>query len=136
MPLTPQPLIVVHDVEATSAWYQAVLGLHSGHGGAEYEMLMSGEQLVLQLHRWEAHEHPHLGDPGLRPVGNGVLLWFQTDQFDVALQRIRAHEATVLDGPLVNPNAQHREIWLRDPNGYKLVIASPYGDLGPAQAGA
>jgi catechol 2,3-dioxygenase-like lactoylglutathione lyase family enzyme len=133
MPLTPQPMIVVHDVEATSAWFQRALGLCSGHGGPEYEMLMSGDRLVLQLHRWEAHEHPHLGEPDLRPHGNGVLLWFETDDFDAALQRIRQAEATVLDGPLVNPNAQHREVWLRDPNGYKVVVASRYGDVAPAQ---
>lgn len=136
MQLTPQPMIVVHDVEATSAWYQAVLGLRSGHGGPEYEMLMSGEHLVLQLHHWEADEHPNLGEPDLRPYGNGVLLWFETDQFDSALQRIRQHEAIVLEGPLVNPNAQHREIWLRDPNGYKVVVASPCGDVGPAPGSA
>ncbi len=136
MPLIPQPMIVVHDVEATSAWYQRVLGLRSGHGGPEYEMLMSGDRLVLQLHRWEAHEHPHLGEPDLRPYGNGALLWFETDEFDLALQRIRQAEATVLEGPLVNPNAQHREIWLRDPNGYKVVVASPFGDIAPVQGQA
>ena len=136
MPLIPQPMIVVHDVEATSAWYQRVLGLRSGHGGPEYEMLMSSDRLVLQLHRWEAHEHPHLGEPDLRPYGNGALLWFETDEFDAALQRIRQAEATVLEGPLVNPNAQHREIWLRDPNGYKVVVASAHGDPAAAQGGA
>jgi hypothetical protein len=35
----PQPMIAVEDVEATSAWYQRVLGLKSGHGGLEYEQL-------------------------------------------------------------------------------------------------
>ena len=136
MPLTPQPMIVVHDVEATSAWYQRTLGLRSGHGGPEYEMLMSGDRLVLQLHRWEAHEHPHLGEPDLRPHGNGTLLWFETDAFDAVLQQVRQAGATVLDGPLVNPNAQHREIWLRDPNGYKVVVASRHGDVAPAPGGS
>ena len=136
MPLTPLPMIVVHDVPATSAWYQAVLDLRSGHGGPEYEMLMSGDRLVLQLHCWDTDEHPHMGEPDLRPHGNGVLLWFETDEFDTALRRIREARATVLDGPLVNPNAQHREIWLRDPNGYKVVVASPYGDVGPAPGSA
>jgi hypothetical protein len=26
----------------------------------------------------------------------------------------------------VNPNSEHREIWLRDPDGYRVVIAEPY----------
>jgi hypothetical protein len=29
----------------------------------------------------------------------------------------------VVDGPLFNRNAGHREIWLQDPNGYKVVVA-------------
>ena len=126
----PQPLIAVQDVEATSAWYQSVLGLRSGHGGSDYEQLMAGDRMVLQLHRWEAHAHPHLGDPERRPYGNGVLLWFQTDGFDDALARIKAARATVLEGPKVNPNANHREVWLRDPNGYTVVVAGRHGDLG------
>jgi len=30
----------------------------------------------------------------------------------------------------VNPLAHHRELWLRDPEGYVVVVSSPYGDLG------
>lgn len=128
--MDPQPLIVVHDVEASSAWYRNVLGLQSGHGGPEYERLMSADRLVMQLHRWDAHEHPHLGDPDRKPYGNGVLLWFQTAAFDEALARIRSARATILEGPLVNRNANHREVWLRDLDGYKVVIAGAYGDVG------
>ncbi|HEY9102781.1 VOC family protein [Chitinimonas sp.] len=124
-----QPLIAVADVPRSSRWYQAVLGAESGHGGEEYEQIMAGGEMILQLHQWDAHDHPHIGRPAL-PPGNGVLLWFQTDAFDTALARIRAAEATVLEGPKVNPNAQHREIWLRDPDGYVVVIAGAYGDLG------
>ena len=25
----------------------------------------------------------------------------------------------------VNPNAKHRELWLRDPDGYTVVLAGP-----------
>jgi hypothetical protein len=86
--MTPQPLIVVHDVPATSRWYQATLGLQGGHGGLEYEMLMDGERMVMQLHHWDAHQHPHMGQPAQQPYGNGVLLWFKTDHFDEALARM------------------------------------------------
>jgi hypothetical protein len=61
--MRPQPMIVVADVEAGSRWFVDVLGLTSAHGGTEYEMLMDGDQLVVQLHQWEADEHPRLGDP-------------------------------------------------------------------------
>ena len=125
-----QPMIVVHDVQASSRWYQSVLGLKSAHGGSEYERLTLKDKLVMQIHRWDAHEHPHMGDSKVQPYGNGVLLWFQADDFDAAVERVIAHNAQILEPPKVNTNANHREIWLRDPNGYVVVIASSYGDLG------
>jgi hypothetical protein len=30
----------------------------------------------------------------------------------------------------VNPLAHHREFWLRDPEGYIVVVAGSYGDTG------
>jgi catechol 2,3-dioxygenase-like lactoylglutathione lyase family enzyme len=125
-----QPLIAVSDVQASSHWYQAVLGCESGHGGSEYEQIVCKDSLVLQLHHWDAQEHPHMGDQNSPPYGNGVLLWFQTDEFDAAFDRANALNAEVLEPPKVNPNANHREFWLRDPDGYVVVIASSYGDLG------
>ena len=128
--MNPQPLIAVRDVEASSQWYQRVLGAQSGHGGAEYERIVCGGRLILQLHHWDAHEHPHLGRPERGPVGNGVLLWFQTDRFDAALERIREVGVTILEGPKVNPFAGHREIWIQDPDGYVVVLAGAEGDMG------
>lgn len=128
--MNPQPLIAVRHVEASSRWYQRVLGFQSGHGGPEYEQLMSDGRMVMQLHLWDAHEHPHFGDPASPPYGNGVVLWFQTSRFDEALQRIQVHGAQILEGPRHNPNANHREIWLRDPDGYVVVVAGAHGDLG------
>jgi catechol 2,3-dioxygenase-like lactoylglutathione lyase family enzyme len=123
--MRPQPLIAVADVEAASHWFQRVLGLSSGHGGSEYDMLMDGDDLVAQLHDWEADEHPHLGDPAEPSRGNGVLLWFATDDFDSAMERVAANHATILDGPLLNPNSAQREVWLRGPEGYVVVVAGP-----------
>jgi catechol 2,3-dioxygenase-like lactoylglutathione lyase family enzyme len=128
--MQPQPLIAVNNVEASSRWYQKTLGLKSGHGGNEYEMLLHDGRVVLQLHHWEAHNHPQMGDPKARPYGNGLLLWFWTDEFDDAVERAIGAGAPVVEGPKENTNAQHREIWLRDPDGYVVVVAGPYGDVG------
>lgn len=122
-PIQSQPMIAVRDVAASSRWYQALLGCKSGHGGDEYEQITSDGRMILQLHHWDAHEHPHLGDPASKPYGNGVLLWFQTDSFDAAVDRAQRIRADVLEPPKVNPNAGHREIWLRDPDGYVVVVA-------------
>lgn len=125
MVMCPQPLIVLADVEAGSRWFQEVLGLRSGHGGPEYEMLMDGDELVAQLHNWDGHDHPHLGDQSDPSRGNGVLLWFKTDDFEAALERVKKTGAFILDGPLFNPNARQREVWLKGPEGYRVVVAGP-----------
>lgn len=128
--MSPQPLIAVANVSASSRWYQTLLDGRSGHGGDQYEQIVDASgKLLLQLHDWDVEEHPHLGDPAGRPLGNGVLLWFQTDTFDAALSRVDSLGAEVLEGPQVNPNANHREIWIRDPDGYVVVLAGPAGDL-------
>jgi len=123
--MRPQPLIAVADVEAGSRWFQQVLGLTSGHGGPNYEMLLDGGEIAAHLHQWEADEHPHIGNPDDPSRGNGVLLWFWTDDFDAAVERVRAHDVTVLDGPLLNPNSRNREVWVRGPEGYVVVVAGP-----------
>jgi catechol 2,3-dioxygenase-like lactoylglutathione lyase family enzyme len=131
----PQPLITCHDVEASSRWYQRLLGCTSGHGGPDYERLMDGDRLVMQLHHWDvAHDHGNHGDPGHRPYGNGVLLWFEIDDFDAAVDRAHALDAEVVLPVHRNPpegepgGPAHRELWLRDPEGYSVVLASPDGE--------
>lgn len=123
--IRPKPMIVVADVEAASRWFQQVLGLRSGHGGSEYEMLLDGSDVVVQLHQWEADEHPHLGDPSDASRGNGILLWFATDDLATVLRRVEESGCVVLDGPLVNPNAGEREVWVRGPENYRVVVSGP-----------
>jgi hypothetical protein len=90
--------------------------------------------MILQIHHWDAHDHPHMGNQDLKPYGNGVILWFQTDDFHGVVERAKILNAKVLEMPKVNPNANHREFWLRDPDGYVVVIAGRYGDLGVLQS--
>jgi catechol 2,3-dioxygenase-like lactoylglutathione lyase family enzyme len=131
--MRPQPLICVRDVEASSRWFQRLLGCRSVHGGPNYERLVSHDRLVLQLHRWDVeHHHGPIGDPEIKPYGNGVLLWFEVDDFDSAVARAREMEALVFKPRHRNPpdgdgGPNHWELWLRDPNGYTVVLASPDG---------
>ena len=122
-------MITVRDVKASSAFYQQVLDAKSGHGGDEYEQIVRDDVLLLQLHHRDAHEHPHLIDEKV-DVGNGVLIWFETDQFDAAVERVRKSGARILQGPLINELAHHREIWFADLDGYHVAFASPFGDVG------
>ena len=128
--MNPQPFIAVSDVEASSRWYQAVLNLKSGHSGADYEQLTFNGQMVMQLHHWDAHHHLYLGNPKSRPYGNGVVLWFQTEEIEKGFKRAQTQRAKILETMKVNSNANHREFWLRDPDGYVVVVAGAYGDIG------
>lgn len=128
----PQTLITVRDVEASSRWYAALLGLRSAHGGPDYERLLAGDgSLVLQLHHASVeHHHGAIGEPG----GEGVLLWFgEVSDFDGAVARAGALGAPVVRAPHRNPpegtgnGPAHREVWVRDPDGYVVVVASPDG---------
>ena len=70
--MRPQPLIAVTDVEASSRWYQRLLGCKSDHGGDQYERLKAGGLLILQLHRFDVdHHHGPIGDQNDKPYGNG-----------------------------------------------------------------
>jgi catechol 2,3-dioxygenase-like lactoylglutathione lyase family enzyme len=127
----PQPLIAVRDVEASSRWYARLLGAESLGGdthGNLYDRVLSRGRLVLQLHAWDEEDHPNLVRAQAAPLGHGVLLWFELDDFDAAVKRARALRATVIEEPHVNPGPQHREMWLRDPDGYVVVIVSPDGE--------
>jgi catechol 2,3-dioxygenase-like lactoylglutathione lyase family enzyme len=120
-------MIVTKDVAKSSQFYQKLLDCKSGHGGDEYEMLMVGDTLVLQLHARDTDEHPELWDAEI-PPGNGIGLFFRTDDFDGAVARVRELQAEIVAEPHVNPLAKHHEIWLRDPDGYLVVITDNFGD--------
>ena len=134
--MRPQPLIAVHDVEASSQWYQQLFGCQSAHGGPNYERLVVNGVLVLQLHHFAVEDHHGpIGDPNDRPYGNGVLVWFEVDDFDAAMARATALGAEIVLPRHRNPPSgeggpNHWECWLRDPDGYTVVIASPDGTAG------
>ena len=132
--MRPQPLIAVTDVEAISRWYQQLLGCRSNHAGKVYEQLVDGDgQIVLQLHSFDSeHHHGPIGQREQRPYGNGLLLWFEVDDFDDVMARAVAMGAVIeipkhRNPPDGNGGPNHWECWLRDPDGYRVVVASPYG---------
>jgi hypothetical protein len=89
---------------------------------------------VLQLHDRETeHHHGRIGGDG--PVGNGVLLWFgEVSDFDDVVARAAELGAAVVRPPHRNPpdgqgnGPGHRELWVEDPDGYTVVVASPDGE--------
>ena len=131
--IEPQPLIAVRNVRASSRWYVELLGadLIPEHPHRDvYDRISHFGRLLLQLHAWDAEEHPNLVNADAAPPGHGVLLWFQVDDFDSVVERARGLGAEIVEEPHVNPAPRHREIWLRDPDGYVVVVASPDGECG------
>jgi hypothetical protein len=62
---------------------------------------------------------PDRGTPG-----NGLLLFFRVDDFDLALQRARSLVTRLEEEPHVNPNTQTKEFSPRDPDGYYVTISA------------
>jgi catechol 2,3-dioxygenase-like lactoylglutathione lyase family enzyme len=130
----PQPLLAVRDVRASAAWYATLLGaqrssqlMASDHAHV-YDRLLVNGALVLQLHAWNVEHHPNLVNPEGGRNGHGVLVWFELEEFDAAVARARQMEAEVVEDVHVNPAPGHREMWLRDLDGYVVVICSPDGE--------
>lgn len=118
-------MITVRSVRESADWYQRALGFEGAHGGDEYEQLLSEGRLVLQLHDSEPDiNHDALLKPGDVP-GLGVLLWFKTDDFDGLLKRLAQAGITPEVAPYLNEYAGQMEVWLRDLDGYRVVVAGP-----------
>ena len=62
--------------------------------------------------------------PDKATPGNGLLLFFRVDDFDMALKRARALVARLEEEPHTNPNTRTQEFSLRDPDGYYVTISA------------
>lgn len=121
--MTCTPMLVVRDVEASSRWYRTLLGLQSGHGGEEFEMLMDGDRLQLMLHHLDFAEHPGVADPREGTPGRGVLLYVSVPDLTSVWKRANELGAELVDEPHENPKAHAVEFTVRDPDGYALTVS-------------
>ncbi|QPF87824.1 VOC family protein [Bradyrhizobium genosp. L] len=123
-------IIGVADVPRSFRWYQSLLGLPEGVPAHDYfgQIVDTDGTVLLCLHAWGAHEHPSLTSPDGAVPGNGLLLFFRVDNYDVALSRARTLPSQFAEQPHVNPNTGTREFSLRDPDGYYVTISA----LAPA----
>jgi catechol 2,3-dioxygenase-like lactoylglutathione lyase family enzyme len=134
MGVKSQPILAVCDVRASARWYAQILGSDEPTGSPPsdhdhlYRRIYVDGQLVLQLHAWDEENHSNLVDPNRAPVGHGVLVWFEVEDYVAAVARARALGAEVIE-ETVNPRPRHHELWLRDPDGYVVVLASPDGSV-------
>src|SRR5437660_10320803 len=119
-------IIGVGDVPRSFEWYQSLFGQPAtppGHPDFG-QLLDSDETVLLCLHQWGVEDHPSLTSPDEGTPGNGLLLFFRVDDFDLALQRARPLVARLEEDPHVNPNTRTKEFSLRDPDGYYVTISA------------
>jgi len=119
-------IIGVADVAGSFKWYQSLFGQAPTSPAHDYfgQILDSDGTVLLCLHGWGAHDHPSLMSPDGGSPGNGLLLFFRVDDFDMALPRARALVARLEEEPHINPNTETMEFSLRDPDGYYVTISS------------
>jgi catechol 2,3-dioxygenase-like lactoylglutathione lyase family enzyme len=119
-------IIGVADVRQSFRWYQSLLGLPETAPAHDYfgQIVDADGTVLLCLHQWGAHEHPSLTSPRHAKPGNGLLLFFRVDNFDVALPRARALVDGLDEEPHENPNTRTLEFSLRDPDGYYVTISA------------
>jgi catechol 2,3-dioxygenase-like lactoylglutathione lyase family enzyme len=119
-------IIGVADVPRSFNWYQSLLGLpEAAPGHDDFGQILDADGTVLLcLHKWGAHGHPTLTSPAEATPGNGLLLFFRVDNFEVALPRARALVVRLEEAPHVNPNTGTAEFSLRDPDGYYVTISA------------
>jgi len=85
-------IIGVSDVPGSFKWYQSLFGQREIAPGHDHwgQIVDTDGTVLLCLHQWGAHEHPTLMSPDDGKPGNGLLLFFRVDDYEMALKRARA----------------------------------------------
>jgi catechol 2,3-dioxygenase-like lactoylglutathione lyase family enzyme len=119
-------IIGVNDVLSSFKWYQSLFGQQETAPAHDYfgQLLDSDGTILLCLHQWGDHEHPSLMSPDHATPGNGLLLFFRVDDFELALQRARGLVSRLEEEPHLNPNTRTKEFSVRDPDGYYVTISA------------
>jgi catechol 2,3-dioxygenase-like lactoylglutathione lyase family enzyme len=119
-------IIGVADVPASVTWYQTLFGQPLSPPAHDYfgQIVDTDGTVLLCLHGWGVEDHPPLTSPDNGTPGNGLLLFFLVDDFDLALQRARTLVPKLAEEPTLNPNTQALEFSLRDLDGYYVTISA------------
>jgi catechol 2,3-dioxygenase-like lactoylglutathione lyase family enzyme len=119
-------IIGVRDVPVSFKWYQTLFGQPETAPAHDYfgQLLDSDGTVLLCLHQWGEHDHPSLTSPDKAPPGNGLLLFFRVDDFDMALKRARLLVSRLDEEPHLNPSTETQEFSVRDPDGYYVTISA------------
>jgi catechol 2,3-dioxygenase-like lactoylglutathione lyase family enzyme len=119
-------IIGVRDVPRSFNWYRSLFGQPQASPAHDHfgQIVDDDGTVLLCLHQWGAHEHPTLTSPDAAAPGNGLLLFFRVDDFNLIVERARALESRFEEDPHENPNTRTQEFSLRDPDGYYVTISA------------
>src|ERR1041385_7666921 len=117
-------IIGVSDVAGSLKWYHSLLGQPETRPNHSYfsQIVDTDGTVLLCLHEWGAHDHPTLTSPDHAQPGNGLLLFFRVDDFEMALSRARGLVNRIEAEPHLNSATGTMEFALRDPDGYYVMI--------------
>jgi lactoylglutathione lyase len=117
--LTHVRLLVDGDFTETFRFYRDVLGLKATFGDEDsgYASFASGAASLAIFDRGEQAEVVEL-----RAAGDGALPILEVDNVDALVDRLREH---VVGGPTSRPDWGIRVLYVRDPAGNLLEVASP-----------
>jgi catechol 2,3-dioxygenase-like lactoylglutathione lyase family enzyme len=123
-------ILAVQDVPLSARWYMTLLGAGQTHpGGNVFDQIVDEDGTVLVcLHWWGPsgphgdHHWPSLAEPGERPPGNGLLVWFLVDDFEAAWQRAHDLDVAIEEPPNADNGTGMRAFMVRDPDGYFVVV--------------
>ena len=116
------PMLFVRDVRASAAWYVALLGAATDHDRDDFDRIVSGDEVLLMLHRWDHAEHGMPARPADAEPGLGVMVWITVPDLDRVHDQARGMGAQIVSGPQRNPLAGWREFTLRDRDGYRVAF--------------
>jgi len=119
-------VIGVKDVSTSFEWYQSLFG-HARTAPAHDhwgQICDADGTVLLCLHQWGSHDHPSLMSPDTAQPGNGLLLFFRVEDFDMTLGRARGLVSRLDEEPHVNPATGTREFAARDPDGYHVMVSA------------
>lgn len=116
------PIIAVKDLEASSKWYQKILGCRNNSDSNHFAVLVSEDnEIILCLHPWGAHEHPTMTNPNITH-GNGLILYFRTEDMNIIYENALKAGCAIEEDIHLNPNSRRKEFSIRDPDGYFLTV--------------
>jgi glyoxylase I family protein len=122
------PLMEVFDMPEAVAFYRDVLGFaviqtYPSGNDFTWALLMLNDAALMLNTAYEELERPLAPEQG-RVAGHGdMTLFFGCPDVDAAYQHLRAHGVD-LDAPIVSHYGM-KQIWLTDPDGFKLCFQSP-----------